>query len=140
VLAAATFGVWQSLLPALPAGIAAALPEMTDPRPVAAPTPAPAAAPLEAAPAPPVAVEAPPPHAAVSVETAPSATPPRSPAAPPPQAEPPLPARTGAASPREVCGPRTQFSLYRCMQFQCEQAGWRRHPQCVRFRSTDRVE
>ena len=28
------------------------------------------------------------------------------------------------ASPREACGARTQFSLYRCMQMQCSQRRW----------------
>jgi non-specific serine/threonine protein kinase len=36
------------------------------------------------------------------------------------------------ASPREVCGPRTQFSLYRCMKTQCSQRRWASHAQCQR--------
>lgn len=44
------------------------------------------------------------------------------------------------ASPREVCGPRTQFSLYRCMQTQCSQRRWTSHAQCKRLRTTDSVD
>jgi hypothetical protein len=43
-------------------------------------------------------------------------------------------------SPREVCGPRTQFSLYRCMQMQCSQRRWASHAQCERLRTTDSVD
>lgn len=44
------------------------------------------------------------------------------------------------ASPREACGPRTQFSLYRCMKTQCSQRRWASHPQCERLRITDSVD
>ena len=44
------------------------------------------------------------------------------------------------ASPREVCGARTQFSLYRCMQTQCSQRQWESHAQCERLRFTDSVD
>jgi non-specific serine/threonine protein kinase len=44
------------------------------------------------------------------------------------------------ASPREACGERTQFSLYRCMKTQCTEGRWWAHPQCVRLRMTDEVE
>jgi hypothetical protein len=44
------------------------------------------------------------------------------------------------ASPREACGPRTQFSLYRCMQTQCSQRRWASHAQCQRLRATDSVD
>jgi serine/threonine protein kinase len=44
------------------------------------------------------------------------------------------------ANPREACGSRTQFSLYRCMQMQCSQRQWASHPQCVRLRTTDSVD
>jgi hypothetical protein len=44
------------------------------------------------------------------------------------------------ASPREACGPRTQFSLYRCMQTQCSQRRWASHAQCQRLRTTDSVD
>lgn len=46
----------------------------------------------------------------------------------------------GPESPREACGTRTQFALYRCMQQQCASTAWARHEQCVRFKATDRVE
>lgn len=65
-----------------------------------------------------------------------NAAPPRVSAAPrqgPRQAAPP-------ASPREVCGPRSEFSLYRCMTQQCAQLQWRFHPQCERLRRFDRVD
>ena len=38
-----------------------------------------------------------------------------------------LPERSVARSPREACGNRTQFSLYRCMQTQCAQDRWTQH-------------
>ena len=44
------------------------------------------------------------------------------------------------ATPREVCGTRTQFSLYRCMQAQCSQPRWALHAQCKRLRTTDSVD
>ena len=44
------------------------------------------------------------------------------------------------ASPREACGPRTQFSLYRCMKMQCSQRRWASHAQCERLRVTDSVD
>jgi serine/threonine protein kinase len=44
------------------------------------------------------------------------------------------------ANPREECGARTQFSLYRCMQLQCGQRQWASHAQCERFRATDSVD
>jgi len=59
---------------------------------------------------------------------------------PPAPARPERPARPGAASPREQCGARTDFSLYRCMQQQCATAAWSGHAQCERLRATDRVE
>jgi non-specific serine/threonine protein kinase len=43
-------------------------------------------------------------------------------------------------SPREACGERTQFSLYRCMQTECERPAFLHHPQCERLRSTDSVD
>ena len=42
-------------------------------------------------------------------------------------------------SPRESCGSRTAFALYRCMQQQCTQPRWRAHLQCVQLRQTDQV-
>jgi serine/threonine protein kinase len=44
------------------------------------------------------------------------------------------------ANPREACGARTQFSLYRCMQMQCSQRRWASHTQCERLRTTDSVD
>ncbi len=48
--------------------------------------------------------------------------------------------RTLAASPRQECGARTAFSLYRCMQQQCGLTKWQRHPQCVQLEATDSVD
>jgi serine/threonine protein kinase len=44
------------------------------------------------------------------------------------------------ANPREACGERTQFSLYRCMQTQCSQRRWVSHAQCEHLRITDSVD
>ena len=44
------------------------------------------------------------------------------------------------ANPREACGARTQFSLYRCMQKQCSERRWASHAQCERLRTTDSVD
>ena len=41
---------------------------------------------------------------------------------------------TAAASPRAACGARTNFSLEYCMQTQCKQARFSRHPQCRALR------
>ena len=46
----------------------------------------------------------------------------------------------GGASPREECGNRTDFALYRCMQSECAQPRWAAHAQCVRLRATDEVD
>jgi hypothetical protein len=43
-------------------------------------------------------------------------------------------------SPREACGARTQFSLYRCMQTQCSQSRWASNAQCEHLRATDSVD
>lgn len=45
-----------------------------------------------------------------------------------------------ASNPRQECGARTEFSLYRCMQRQCSQAKWQQHPQCLHFAATDSVD
>jgi serine/threonine protein kinase len=45
-----------------------------------------------------------------------------------------------AASPREACGGRTEFALYRCMQTLCTQRQWTAHAQCDHLRATDRVD
>jgi serine/threonine protein kinase len=42
-------------------------------------------------------------------------------------------------NPRAACGPRTNFSLYRCMQTQCERDRYYSHPQCIRLRLHDEV-
>ncbi|MBC7942633.1 MAG: hypothetical protein H7Z19_23255, partial [Chitinophagaceae bacterium] len=45
-----------------------------------------------------------------------------------------------AASPRDKCGERSPFAMYRCMQQQCALAANRQHAQCVQLRRTDSVE
>ncbi len=42
-------------------------------------------------------------------------------------------------SPRAACAAKTEFSLYRCMQAQCQQARWKSHAQCTRLRTQDSV-
>ena len=49
-------------------------------------------------------------------------------------------AARGGASPREECGNRTEFALYRCMQTECAQPRRAAHPQCVRLHATDEVD
>lgn len=49
-------------------------------------------------------------------------------------------ARARIASPREACGSRTQFALYRCMQTQCDKPQWTQHAQCKRLRIRDEVD
>lgn len=73
------------------------------------------------------------------------ATPAPTPPAPGAQGANPPPAHVAAAprppaSPREVCGPRSEFSLYRCMTQQCALQQWRFHAQCERLRRFDRVD
>jgi len=97
----------------------------------------PATAPVSSAPLPATEAAATPPPPAVPVQTTrPPAT---TPAARTKSAT-PAAAPAGPASPREACAGRTQFSLYRCMQSQCEQRGWAKHPQCERLRATDSVD
>ena len=43
-------------------------------------------------------------------------------------------------NPRAVCGPRQQFSLYYCMQTQCQGTRFYAHPQCVDLRRRDEVD
>ena len=130
-----------------PAPTAATAPRVK-PVPEPAPTPEPAAAPAPAqvptpeplptlAPPPPPPPSLPPP--AARVEPAPVA-PKRT------EREAAKPAATaaalprGPASPREVCGARTEFALYRCMSTECARPAWFKHAQCQRLRDTDMVD
>jgi hypothetical protein len=122
------------------AAVATATPPETNATATAAPPPAPppAAAPAATVALPPAAptpksAGTRPRRAAASNESRPVR---RSAAAAPAAA----PATAAATSPREICGARTQFSLYWCMTQQCERAAWARHPQCVRFKRTDQVD
>jgi serine/threonine protein kinase len=69
---------------------------------------------------------------------------PTSPATPTPHLQTPRSAAKSnepvPGSPRLLCGARTQFSLYRCMQQYCNLEVWKRHPQCVHLKATDNVE
>lgn len=42
-------------------------------------------------------------------------------------------------NPRVLCGPRTQFSLYRCMKDACDREKYFDHPECKYLRVTDSV-
>ena len=116
-------------LPPTSAGPATAPPvsateAMPEPAPMAAvPAPAPARV------GPPVSTRAPPPAPL-------RLPPPNAPAV----AGPSTSVKASPASPRDVCAGRSQFSLYRCMQTQCELRAWTDHPLCVRLRATDSVE
>ena len=125
----------QAPAPAPAPATTAAAPPVIDPaaEPPTSAGPAPAPAPAASS-APPAAVMAatPPPPATPAATTRPPAT------AAVRTKSAPVPA--GPASPREACAGRTQFSLYRCMQSQCEQRGWAKHPQCERLRATDSVD
>ena len=61
-------------------------------------------------------------------------------AIPAPAARPRALARAESATPRALCGRRSDFSLYRCMQQQCSQPQWLQHPQCLQLKATDRVD
>ena len=112
-----------------------------------APTPAPAAPPLPEAPT--AAISATPVAAEPTPTTSPAALAPEPPlAAPQPVAPPavnkPAPrrattARSATTSPRQICGERSQFALYRCMRQQCATAQWSKHPQCKRLHARDEV-
>jgi serine/threonine protein kinase len=56
------------------------------------------------------------------------------------KAEPRAPVEAVARSPREACGTRSQFALYRCMQVQCARGQWSQHTSCKRLRESDDVE
>jgi len=76
---------------------------------------------------------------AASAEPAAIAQPPAT-LMPPPTRSAQQHAARAPASPREACGARTQFSLYRCMKMQCSQHRWSSHAQCKRLRTTDSVD
>ncbi|MCW7539799.1 serine/threonine protein kinase [Aquabacterium sp. A7-Y] len=142
--------------PAAPPAVAAA--------PMPPPTPAPAAPAPATPPVDPVAATpAAPPPAPVPAASALAAAPAMPPVAaattpletPPPQAAAGLPREeeTGAGStatrrvgasepsnPRTLCEPRTNFSLYYCMQTQCRKPQYVNHPHCKRLRERDEVE
>ncbi|CAN7227425.1 serine/threonine protein kinase [Rhizobacter sp. LjRoot28] len=113
--------------PTAPAAATAAIPA---PPPQAAVAPPPAAAPAPA----PAAVPAPAPAQARAAEP-PAAPPARAPAPKAPTAPATAAAEPPASNnPRVICGDRTNFALYRCMDMQCAKPRFARHPQCVLFR------
>ncbi len=99
----------------------------------AAPSPSPSP-PALAMPAPQAAAAATAPAAATAATAALS---PPAPPAPKPNA---VATGTPTAGPRQACGARSAFSLYRCMQQQCGLAKWRQHAQCLEFDATDSVD
>lgn len=119
-------------MPTRPASAAAA-PVAPEPAVPPAPPPATATAPQPVSPA----IVAP----AIAAPAAPRPPPPPAAATAPPAAAaaPPARAATGPSSPRAACGSRTEFSLYRCMQRQCDLSAWRNHAECQRLRATDSV-
>jgi len=144
--AAVTGPASATLPPAPPTPIIEAPQSQPEPQAQAQPT-APvaetpqASTPAASAAAPAVEPAAPPPEAALPAAP-PQSTVTEAAATPPRPTKPKAAAATPAtpASPRDACAGRTQFSLYRCMQTQCEQRGWVHHPQCERLRATDSVE
>jgi hypothetical protein len=99
--------------------------------------PPPATAPPEAAPGEPPAEE----EGAVAEAPAERA-PPESPAMEEEAPSPPPPAKVVKKepdNPRVLCGPRTQFSLYRCMKEACDRSKYFDHPECKYLRVTDEV-
>ncbi|AKJ29335.1 serine/threonine protein kinase [Caldimonas brevitalea] len=131
-----------------PAPTVAATPPATPPAvtPPAATPPATTAATTAATPAPPPAE--PTPAAPGAVAATPTPGPGVAAGTPPPGAEaganPNAPGRRVAATepsnPRALCEPRTNFSLYYCMQTQCKKGQYLNHPQCVRLRAQDEVD
>jgi non-specific serine/threonine protein kinase len=118
--------------PALPSGpLTAAAPEAaTAPEIVVVPAPVPEAPPLDASK---------PELAQVVADRAEQAAGIPAPA-PAPEPGPRPSARSEPATPRGLCGTRSNFSLYRCMQQQCSQPKWLEHPQCLHLKATDRVD
>jgi len=163
VLGLLAYSAWQWQSPAPPSSVATlarlqpAAPPAAEVTPVPTPTPAPAQTPAPTAaavptpapvppPAAPSPAETPPPAASSLAEEAPAAAAP-APAPKPARKAAPTPvrkpatrtARADTSDPRALCGGRTEFSLYRCMQQQCSQPKWARHPQCQQLKATDRV-
>jgi len=85
----------------------------------------------------------PPPEDEATVAEAPAeGLPPEAPAVAEEAPSPPPPAKVAKQepdNPRVLCGPRTQFSLYRCMKEACERPKYYDHPECKYLRVTDEV-
>ncbi|WP_157266160.1 hypothetical protein, partial [Azohydromonas aeria] len=47
--------------------------------------------------------------------------------------------RVGAGAPRAACSAHAKYALLQCMQQQCSQAAWRRHPQCQRLMRNNEI-
>lgn len=110
-----------------------------DPRPEPAQTAAPPA-PLSVPRPPIVADTVQPPAADLRSERATAAAARAALPSPAPAPETPVERRAAVADkPAEICAPRTNFALYRCMQLQCQQPRYQSHPQCVRLRQNDEL-
>jgi len=86
--------------------------------------------------------EPPPEKEAAVAEASAERSPPESPAVAEEAPSPPPPAKVVKKepnNPRVLCGPRTQFSLYRCMREACERPKYYDHPECKYLRVTDKV-
>ncbi len=111
---------------------------------IASPTAVEVAAPATA-PAPPTPQAAATPATDTAIAPAAAAIAPRNaqaaeqPVATPRTAPPAAAAAKPAIGPRQVCGERTQFALYRCVVVLCAQAKWAQHAQCKWLRSHDDV-
>ena len=79
-----------------------------------------------------------------AVAAAPATPAPRAPAAARPRSTPRQVAEDrpvkAATAPRELCGTRTRFALYRCMKALCLQTKWTQHRQCKRLRELDAID
>jgi serine/threonine protein kinase len=85
----------------------------------------------------------PPPGEKATVAEAPAEESPREFPARAVEAPNPLPLAKGVKkesdNPRVLCAPRTRFSLYRCMQVECERPKYYDHPECKYLRVMDEV-
>jgi len=113
------------------------------PPPAATPTPAQAATPATVTPLPAAPLrskQAPAGTSSAGTESA-VASPRNRAATTKPAAKPQVATRAPAntTGPREACGNRTEFSLYRCMQKQCAQSQWKQHPSCKLLKTRDEV-
>jgi len=131
------------LLPPQPPATVLPEPPAESPAPVPSGAAAEPQLPPPAIAAPEAAPGEPPPEEEAAVAEAPAErSPPESPAVAEQAPSPPPPAKVvkkETDNPRVLCGPRTQFSLYRCMKEACERSKYFDHPECKYLRVTDEV-